>query len=239
MQGNHRGLPLHSGNSGDTLSKNMGSPSNPTWKSLKPQVRLVNLWGLFLYLYFPGRRKGSDQFFAQWIGIAERGGVVEDIAFSVYFAIEEGLEEFAVQDIKKVLEKSELEVRGEIVKKIKREKKPPFNGTPQKDDFKSTERIELPKTLAQKLAVEDGDGFASTPTTHAPESPAFKPVLVSQDPIKQKRFMMDWHAEECVKLMSPTVQTMVMDILRENRSWKTADVIYFGIQALAEQKKKR
>jgi len=143
------------------------------------------------------------------------------------------------KDIKKVLEKSELEVRGEIVKKIKREKKPPYNGTPQKDDFKSTERIELPKTLAQKLAVEDGDGFASTPTTHAPESPAFKLVLVSQDPIKQKRFMMDWHAEECVKLMSPTVQTMVMDILRENRSWKTADAIYFGIQVLAEQKKKR
>ena len=51
--------------------------------------------------------KGSDQFLPQQIGIAERGGVVEDFAFLIYFAIEEGLEEFTVENIKKVLDGEE------------------------------------------------------------------------------------------------------------------------------------
>ena len=145
-------------------------------------------------------------------------------------------------EVEKVIEKAELEVHGTISKKIRKEKKTPFNGTPQKDDFKDTEPVPEPKTLAQSVGftVRSEPVTVKQPsTTQAPPSIPPTPAPVSSDPIKQKRFMMDWHAEECVKLMSPTVQTMVMDILRENRSWKTADAIYFGIQALAEQKKKR
>ena len=113
-----------------------------------------------------------------------------------------------------------------------------------KIDVKSEppEPTEPPKTLTQSVGFTVRSEPATVKqslTTQTPPSIPPTPAPVSADPIKQKRFMMDWHAEECVKLMSPTVQTMVMDILRENRSWKTADAIYFGIQVLAEQKKKR
>jgi hypothetical protein len=72
-------------------------------------------------------RKGTNQFLPQQIGIAERGGVVEDIAFSVYFAIEEGLEEFTVENIKKVLDGEERAVKYLLSLRATHSDKNPFS----------------------------------------------------------------------------------------------------------------
>lgn len=51
-------------------------------------------------------------------------------------------------DIKKVIENSEREVRGELTKKYEQERKnPPYNGTPQKDDFKDVPPAPIAQTL--------------------------------------------------------------------------------------------
>jgi len=63
--------------------------------------------------------------------------------------------------------------------------------------------------------------------------------VISGDPEKQKRAERNFHADELLERMPSSTKVMVTEIINEHRDWKVADVFYYGIQALAEAKKKR
>jgi len=63
--------------------------------------------------------------------------------------------------------------------------------------------------------------------------------IVSTDPDKQKRSEQHWYAEQFLDRVSSATKTMVVDIMRDNPTWKPADLLFYAITALSESKKKR
>lgn len=128
-------------------------------------------------------------------------------------------------EVKKVLEKEEIELRGEIVKKIKQEKK--VEPVAELGIEPKTELISIkPESAPAPAPVLTPAKFTAAP-------------IISQDPDKQRRAEKYYHADELLERMPASTKVMVTEIIQEHRDWKAADVFYYGVQALAESKKKR
>ena len=124
------------------------------------------------------------------------------------------------REIKKVIEKAEMEVRGELSKKYAEQRK--NKPTPEETPAIVEEKVE-PQT------VQPDPEPAKIPLP-------VSPVIVDSD--KAKRERMEALAVELLSMYPSSIQTMVADIMREHISYKVKDIFYYGVQALAEQKTK-
>lgn len=125
------------------------------------------------------------------------------------------------REIKQVIEKSEMEVRGELTKKYTEDRK--NKTSPVREEPPDAHPDPEPPTKTDPVL----------PATISPPAPS--PI----DPVKAKTAEMNRLADALLELMPSAIQVMVTDIIREHPSYKVKDVFYFGVQALSEQKHKK
>jgi hypothetical protein len=148
------------------------------------------------------------------------------------------VKERAISSISKALESKRNPVTGKIIKDVK--------GLTAKDikkiiDIACTEiRMERPPEDPPVKSEEKKESpKKEVPPAVQPAPPKTSPATPTiEDVEKHKRERMEALATELLGMYSPTIQAVVSEIMRDHPSYKVKDVFYFGIQALAEQKKK-
>jgi len=138
------------------------------------------------------------------------------------------------KEVKKILEKEEIALRGEVVKVIKEAKKaepaPVVKPEPAKPSPAG-------QTLTEKMAAQPQQPVFYKPDP-APVSeivPIPAPIT-SQDPEKQRSSALNYYAKEFYKLLSERTKKDITDILTDNPTWEVKDVFFFGVQALIDKK---
>jgi len=161
----------------------------------------------------------------------------------------EGLATRPIKALMKIPDPEEREKALSTVEKALKSKKNPNTGkfakrVTESDVLKTIEKV-APSAVAPATV-------APVPVVPAPVSvpvPIPAPVLtpakfaaapiISTDPDKQKRSEQHWYAEQFLDRVSSATKTMVVDIMRDNPTWKPADLLFYAITALSESKKKR
>jgi hypothetical protein len=99
-----------------------------------------------------------------------------------------------------------------------------------------------PFRTGQQVKAHDEDplGVAAmfTKSEQAPDSEPTGKEHLTVDPAKAAREEMESRAESFIECLSQRQQLLIVDLLREERSWKAKDVLAFGIDALVESRRK-